>query len=379
MKKVLIYISLLFYCLSSFSQIINFPDPIFKSVLLLQAPPSFYDVALSGLDSSTGDPLNNAIIDTNGDGEITEAEAAVITGLNIRNSLLTNMIGIEKFVNLRWLTCWDNNNLTILNVLQLVHLKTLAINNCPIGNINFNTLSNLQVLDCTNTNRTVLNADGLTNLRVLACEHNQIASVNISTNSNLSYIFCKFNNLTQINTSNLPLLKSLYCDFNQLTTLDLGYNPLFKNLSCGNNNLITLKIKNNSQELFGGNFYGTERWNGNPNLNYICADNAEILALQAYLASSNITQPITIDSNCVLANDKFVKNEVGIFPNPATNILNIETKENILSINIYNTLGQMVLENVANKIDISSLTAGTYFIKITTETGTVNKKFIKSE
>ncbi|MCG2611424.1 T9SS type A sorting domain-containing protein [Flavobacterium sp. SM15] len=72
-----------------------------------------------------------------------------------------------------------------------------------------------------------------------------------------------------------------------------------------------------------------------------------------------------------------------VYPNPANNVLNIETKKTIevSSISIYNQLGQLVLvvpnaQNVA-KVDVSSLSAGNYFIKINSDKGTANTKFIK--
>ena len=398
MKKLLFGLSLIFCNTICELQIINFPDPLLKARLLQAGTIGFDWIAYKGWSNLSG--VTSFAIDINGDGELTRQAAELITYISVHASGITNMTGIEYFINLKGLDCINNYNLNILNVAALAQLKKLYITKCPAGNIDFSNLTDLIVLDVQYNNKTALDLSLAALLQLVFCDNNCISSLYLSNNVNLLFLSCTNdlinsfnfqnninlkiiladkNNLTQINTSNLPLLKSLYCDFNQLTALDLSYNPLFKNLSCGNNNLITLKIKNNSQELFGGDFYGTERWNGNPNLNYICADNAEIPALQAYLASSNITQTIIIDSNCVLANDEFVKNEVGAFPNPSSNILNITTNENILSINIYNTLGQMVLENVDYKIDVSGLTAGTYFIKIATETGIVNKKFIKSE
>jgi len=72
-----------------------------------------------------------------------------------------------------------------------------------------------------------------------------------------------------------------------------------------------------------------------------------------------------------------------VYPNPVNNTLNLSSKENIevSSINIYNTLGQLVLviPNAQNtkSIDVSSLSAGNYFIKINSDKGTSNTKFIK--
>ncbi|MET0945007.1 MAG: T9SS type A sorting domain-containing protein [Flavobacterium sp.] len=87
----------------------------------------------------------------------------------------------------------------------------------------------------------------------------------------------------------------------------------------------------------------------------------------------------------VLATQDFVfSNYFSVYPNPVKDILNITAKETIevTSINIYNTLGQLVLviPNAQNTqtVDISGLTAGNYFIKINSDKGTSNTKFIKN-
>ena len=68
-------------------------------------------------------------------------------------------------------------------------------------------------------------------------------------------------------------------------------------------------------------------------------------------------------------------------PVPARNILNITIKKNvkISSINIYNTLGQLIKEITKpnETIDVSGLTAGSYFIKILSDKGSTTGKFIK--
>jgi len=72
-----------------------------------------------------------------------------------------------------------------------------------------------------------------------------------------------------------------------------------------------------------------------------------------------------------------------LYPNPAKEVLNISSKETIevQSISIYNTLGQLVLvipnAEKVSKIDVSNLTNGNYFIKINSDKGTSNTRFIK--
>ena len=72
-----------------------------------------------------------------------------------------------------------------------------------------------------------------------------------------------------------------------------------------------------------------------------------------------------------------------LYPNPANEVLNISSKDaiEVKSISIYNTLGQLVLvvtnAEKVSKIDVSSLTTGNYFIKINSDKGTSNARFIK--
>ena len=72
-----------------------------------------------------------------------------------------------------------------------------------------------------------------------------------------------------------------------------------------------------------------------------------------------------------------------LYPNPTASILNLDLEKEIevSTIAIYNTLGQLVLvipnAKQVNRIDVSSLTKGSYFIKLNTEKGSVTEKFIK--
>ena len=96
-----------------------------------------------------------------------------------------------------------------------------------------------------------------------------------------------------------------------------------------------------------------------------------------------ITDP-AVTTVALLANSDFVfENYFSIYPNPANNVLNIETKKTIevSSINIYNTLGQVVLviPNVqqTKSVDVSSLKTGNYFMKVNSDNGSSSVKFLK--
>jgi Leucine-rich repeat (LRR) protein len=70
-----------------------------------------------------------------------------------------------------------------------------------------------------------------------------------------------------------------------------------------------------------------------------------------------------------------------LYPNPVKDVLNLQSKDNttINSIEIYNTLGQVVLAipNAVSAVDLSNLQSGNYFVKVNTDLGVSNTKFIK--
>ena len=72
-----------------------------------------------------------------------------------------------------------------------------------------------------------------------------------------------------------------------------------------------------------------------------------------------------------------------LYPNPTKEVLNLKSKMEIKinSIAIYNTLGQLVIaipnaQNVS-MVDVSNLTTGNYFIKINSDKGISNTRFVK--
>jgi len=79
-----------------------------------------------------------------------------------------------------------------------------------------------------------------------------------------------------------------------------------------------------------------------------------------------------------LSTDKFTKNDVSLYPNPTTNLVNIEI-EGQANVEIYSFLGQKVIEkNIQEKeiIAVDHLNSGIYLVKITQNGNTVTKKLI---
>ena len=75
-------------------------------------------------------------------------------------------------------------------------------------------------------------------------------------------------------------------------------------------------------------------------------------------------------------------NEISIYPNPVSSILNIYNAENA-NIQVYDVLGKLILtrDNISfeEQINVSQLTTGTYFIKIQKGNTIATERFIVSK
>jgi len=85
----------------------------------------------------------------------------------------------------------------------------------------------------------------------------------------------------------------------------------------------------------------------------------------------------TIVVNTTSLNDLDHRQEVNIYPNPASHILNIKTNLNIQSIQVFDAQGKLVLDRLDEQIDISAWKSGFYNLRVATDQGVSNHKFIK--
>ena len=162
-------------------------------------------------------------IDIDGNAKISPDEAASVVSLHLDNDTISDLTGIEAFINLDTLIC-NNNELTSLDVSKLVGLVYL---NCEDNEISFLNLSSNVLLER------------------LLCSHNNLTSLDFSSNPELYRVYCEYNNLTGINVSNNFKLEQLICRYNQLSALDVTNNTQLKALVCGDNELITLDLSKN--------------------------------------------------------------------------------------------------------------------------------------
>ena len=176
--------------------------------------------------------VGNTGINTNGDTEIQVTEATAFTGvINCPNWNISDATGVEAFVNLRELICYNNN---------------------------------LSSLDLTQN----------TSLLVLHCVNNSITSLDLTQNTNLSWLYASTNQLHRLDVTQNTNLTKLYCNSNQITSLDLSQNTNLVVFDASSNALSSLDIKNGRNAIVS-----MFKVTSNPNLICIQVDDAAYSAM----------------------------------------------------------------------------------------------------
>jgi hypothetical protein len=91
----------------------------------------------------------------------------------------------------------------------------------------------------------------------------------------------------------------------------------------------------------------------------------------------------TLDISSVLSTNNFIASKLSVYPNPATNVVNITNTVNaiISKIEMTDLNGRVVMSQNINatngQVSISDLAVGVYMMKISTDKGTAVKKIVK--
>lgn len=98
-------------------------------------------------------------------------------------------------------------------------------------------------------------------------------------------------------------------------------------------------------------------------------------------ATASYTFKIIVDDGIPLAVDKFEQRGFKMYPNPVNNILNV-TYNGDLKVSITNIAGQQILSprsiSKQGSVDVSSLSAGVYFLKADANGESIVRKFVKN-
>ena len=165
-------------------------------------------------------------------------------------------------------------------------------------------------------------------------------------------------------------------DINMTTTNGVNYSLASVTIAVNNGNAEVKFRENNGWVLqIGDNAWPTGTGAGTGN-------DPNILAVPGTY-SVTLNRMTRAYAFTTLSNDNFVKYNFDFYPNPTNNVWNFKSVTNTLtSITVVDALGKVVLNSTPNAleatVDASSLSAGVYFAKVTSDNKTQSVKLIKN-
>jgi hypothetical protein len=186
-------------------------------------------------------------VNTNGDSEIQVSEATAYTyNINVGLDSISDLTGIEAFVNLTQFSCYGNQ-LTNIDLSQNTALINLYCQDNQLISLDLSQNSALDILNCDNNQLTSLNLNGAVSLGAVWADNNQLTSLDLSTNVSLEVLELNLNKLNSLDVSQNPVLNRLECEGqnwpnSQLTSLDLSQNPNLQYVNCSSNQLTSLNL-----------------------------------------------------------------------------------------------------------------------------------------
>lgn len=299
------------------------------------------------ISSAFEDKLIALGIDTDGkNGSVLFTSISNVKSIDISNSDITNLSGIEYFTDLETLIC-KGNSLTTINVSYNTALKYLDCSSNPLVTLDVSKNILLAELYC----------DGVVTI---------INKTNSTKGSNIK--------LTVLDLSNNPLLTKLSCSNNQIISLDFSKNTLLTAINCSNNSLQNLNVNNgNNTKILNVNF------KSNSSLSCIKVDDP--VYSNANWAGAKDATATYSKTACTLGIEDVVFDKIALYPNPVKGQLHID---NILleKVTVYDALGKLIKTTKftnpsdSNTIDLSNLIKGAYFIYIQSEGTNIARKII---
>lgn len=187
-----------------------------------------------------------------------------ITHLNLVLRGISNLTGIEDFVDLIVLDCQSN----YLSDIDLSHMPNLLQFNCfgnQLTELDISQNTHLTELYCSGNQLTSLDVSQNSDLFILHCAYNAIENLNVSQNPVLLVLYAPGNVLTNLYTYGAVSLNHLDCSWSSVTRLDVSSNVNLTELDCQFSQLTCLNVANGNNENF--NFF----WPGS-NLNLTCIE-----------------------------------------------------------------------------------------------------------
>jgi len=323
---------------------------------------------------------------------------------SIVNQGALNSFDVSANINLRKLTL-RSGNLTSIDLSNNTELTDLYLQGSTVTSLNLSNLSNLRTLnysgnfdsidlsDCTKLISLTLgiynSTSGSCNLAAIDLTNQpllinltlmgtSVTSLDLSTNTNLENLYVDNNKIESINFGPLVYVRQIFCDNNRLTNLNVNNFQNLDALYCRNNFLTQLSLKNFKLETYVD-------FANNPGLLSICCDPEQYVYIQNQCLL-NGNYDTVVGTNCtsdgvLLATNTVKKdtNAILVFPNPAQDYLYFDTEKEVTKLDIYDSnarfLKTAVLKN--DKVNISELQSGLYFLKVYTNGTVSNIKIMK--
>lgn len=91
-----------------------------------------------------------------------------------------------------------------------------------------------------------------------------------------------------------------------------------------------------------------------------------------------VEKTLTVISSALAATADVKKLELSIYPNPATEMLNVKTLDRVLEVSIFDVTGRQISAKIINgQINVNTLLKGNYILRIVTDKAVYQEKFIK--
>ncbi|HLV70447.1 MAG TPA: T9SS type A sorting domain-containing protein [Xanthomarina sp.] len=320
-KIIYFFIATVAFQYSSFAQYTAIPDANFEQKLIN-----------NGIDSN---PV--------ADNQILTAEAVAFSGeLNIANSGISDLTGIEAFVNM-----------SEVNFNYNVGIAVVDLTNSPL-------LTRISGVGCTGL--TSVNVSGLVNVTEMVFTNAGLLTIDVTTN-------------TALETLNLRK--------NNLVSLDLSQNSVIDYVDVKQNNLTYLDLRNGNQ----ANMLHFDS-DSNPDLSCIFFDDASLIDRNEHIVWFIDDLSLCLVDNeteCTMCLNTLTTNETdnmtfAMYPNPVNAKLHVESPVNDADLTICSITGKVLLSKRLTKtnniIDVSGLASGLYLARFSTEHQLDTKKLM---
>ena len=205
-------------------------------------------------DSNFEQALIDLGIDSEGilDGQFLTTDALGVLELLIQERSISDLTGIEAFIDLLSLVAFENN-LSSIDLSQLpITLHSLFLDNNNLTDIDLSPIPNIVNLNLSSNNFTQIDASNLIHMFAFYVSNNlELSSILIENCTNLQALGFKNTKIQTVDLSSCPSLRWVDCfDNNYLDSLDFTYNQNLEEVRSFNSSLTSINLPNNPDLVY---------------------------------------------------------------------------------------------------------------------------------